>query len=129
MTPEQIDTIAQLIRTTREQQGLSTAAVAKRAGINVSSLWRIEEGQRANPKAEVLQAIGHALGIPTSDLFAAAGWVPRTELPTIRPYLRTKYGELPADAVAEIEAHFDDIARKHGISFDRSSGPMRGEDE
>lgn len=129
MTPEQTQTLATLLRAKREALGLSANEVAKQAGINVSSVWRIEEGQRANPKADVLQAIGSVLGITTSDLFAAAGWVPKRELPTFRPYMRTKYNLSPR-AMRELETKLDEWARDQGIDFDKDTGgPMNGEDE
>ena len=129
MTPEQTVQLINLLGSKRAEAGLSTAEVARRAGVDVGTVWRIEQGQIANPRPESLQAIGEVLGIPASDLFAVAGWVPSKELPTIHPYLRTKYRELPADAMEEIEAHFAAVAKRHGISFNQNEGPINGEDE
>lgn len=129
MTPEQTQQLTAILRRKREEAGLSNAEVARRAGVDVGTVWRIEQGMIASPKAESLQVIGEVLGIPTSDLFATVGWMPSTELPTIRPYLRSKYRDLPPEAVAEIEAEFDAIAKKHGVSFDTANGPKDGEDE
>lgn len=129
MTPEQAQQLSTMLRSKREEIGLSVAEVARRAHVNVATAWRIEEAKIPSPRAENLQAIGDVLGIPASDLFATIGWMPPAELPTIRPYLRSKYHDLPPDAVAEIEAQFDAIAKKHGISFDPDHGPQNGEDE
>jgi transcriptional regulator with XRE-family HTH domain len=129
MTPEQTVHLINLLASKRAESGLSVAEVGRRAGVNGGTVWRIEQGKIASPKAETLQAIGEVLGIPTSDLFTTVGWVPSKQLPTIRPYLRTKYRQLPPDAVQEIEAHFDEVARRHGITFDQRYGPIDGEDE
>jgi transcriptional regulator with XRE-family HTH domain len=127
MNSEQTNRLADLLVAKRVAAGLSSAEVARRAGVDKGTMSRLERGI-ASPKAGSLQAIGEVLGIPASDLFAIAGWVPPKELPTIRPYLRTKY-ELPAEAVEELEYHFAAVARKHGISFDPNTGPVDGEDE
>lgn len=121
--------IGRYLATKRKEAGLGVIEVCRRAGIDRSTLWRIEQGMIANPRADSLQFIAEAVGIPASDLLAEFGWVPPQELPTIRPYLRTKYRQLPDAAVREIEAHFDEVARRHGISFDRTDGPVDGEDE
>ncbi len=124
MSVDQIHKLAQLLRTTREQQGLSVRGLAQRAGVDAATVLHLEQGRIAQPKPDKLRAVGHALGIPTADLYAAAGWLPSTELPTFRPYLRSKYRALPEEAVAEIEAVFERLARDYGLH-----GPQGGEDE
>lgn len=49
------------------------------------------------------------------------------DLPTLQPYLRTKFKDMPESAVREIEEHFKTVAAKHGINT--TSGPAPGEDE
>lgn len=129
MTPEQSARLGTLLTNRRKQKGLSIPEVSRQAGIDRGTLWRIEKGMIHNPKAENLQSIGEVLDIPASDLFTTVGWVPSKQLPTIRPYLRTKYRQLPDAAVKEIEDYFDDVARRHGISFDSDHGPIDKEDE
>lgn len=129
MTPEQSARLGTLLTSRRKAVGLSIPEVSRRAGIDRGTLWRIEKGMIHNPKAENLQSIGEVLDIPASDLFTTVGWVPSQQLPTIRPYLRTKYRQLPDAAVKEIEDYFDDVARRHGISFNSDHGPRDKEDE
>lgn len=129
MTPEQQTQLINMLKQKRQELGLSVAELARRAGLDVGTVWHIESGSTASPKAESLQAIADALKIPAADLFAAAGWMPSRDLPTIRPYLRTKYHQLPPNAVQEIEIYFDEVAHRHGISFDPYDGPVNGEDE
>ncbi len=128
MTPEQAKQLADLLNAKQAATGLSGAEVARRAGVDAGTVSRIERGQIPNPTAKTLLSLGEVLGIPESELFAVAPWATPQELPTIRPYLRTKY-HMPESAMQEIEAQFDTIARKHGISFDPQHGPTNGEDE
>lgn len=129
MTPEQSGHLAKLLQLRRKEAGMTAREVSQRANVDRGALWRIGRGMIANPKAENLQAIGEVLGIPASDLFATVGWVPPQQLPTIRPYLRTKYRQLPDASIKEIESYFDDVARRHGIGFDSETGPRNKEDE
>lgn len=124
MNSDEAQRLADLLRNARQAAGLTARAVARLAGVDVGTVTRIELGQIASPRPDSLRAIGEVLGIPTADLFAATDWLPREELPSFRPYLRTKYRELPPEAVAEIEALFDRLARDHG-----SDGPIGDEDE
>jgi transcriptional regulator with XRE-family HTH domain len=124
MTPEEAHQLAKLIRSRRVAAGLAAREVARRAGVDVGTVTRLEQGQILSPRAENLRAIGEVLDIPAADLFAVAAWLPEGELPTFRPYLRSKYRELPPEAVAEIEAVFERLARDYG-----AHGPVDGEDE
>jgi transcriptional regulator with XRE-family HTH domain len=124
MRPDEAQKLADLLRMKRETLGLSAHEVARRAGVNVGTVTRIELAQIPSPRPESLTAIGDVLGIPAADLFAVADWLPRKELPTFRPYLRAKYRELPDEAIAEIEGFLTQLARKHGVG-----GPADGEDE
>ena len=124
MNSEQAARLAELLRRKRQDAGLTAREVARRAGVDVGTVTRIELAQIPRPRPDSLRAIGEVLSIPAADLFAATDWLPREELPSFRPYLRTKYRELPPEAVAEIEGLFDRLARDHG-----SDGPVGDEDE
>lgn len=120
----QTDKLATLLRSTREQRRLSVRRVAQLAGVDAATVLRLEQGLIATPKADKLRAIGRVLDLSDADLYAAAGWLAPAELPTLTPYLRTKYRELPEEAVAEIEAVFERLARDYKLD-----GPLNGEDE
>ena len=83
MTPEQTMQLMNWLANKRKESGFSVAEVGQRAGIDGGTVWRIEQGMIASPKAESLQAIGKVLGIPSTDLFAIVGWLPSGELPAI----------------------------------------------
>lgn len=126
MAPNDIQELAVTLKQRRLDLGLSASEVARRAEVDVGTISRIERGQIAAPQASSLKAIAQVLDIPATDLFVLADLLPEGELPTFKPYLRAKYGELPDDAVAELEASFARIARQHGYD---PNGPAPGEDE
>lgn len=121
-----IHSLGRLIRERRLAAGLDAQDVARLAGVTTSTVTRIEKAEIARPSADTLRAIGGVLGIPSSDLFIAAEWIPKEELPTFAPYLRSKYRHLPAQARREIEASVERITKKYGYD---EHGPRPGEDE
>lgn len=124
MKPHEAIRLATRIRRAREQRGLSAAEVARRAGINVGTVTRIELAQIAKPQADSLIAIAAVLDIPVADLFTLAAWIPAHELPTLMPYMRAKYASLPEGAYREISDFFDRLRDRYG-----NQGPGPGEDE
>ena len=124
MTPAQRTALADLLINRRTEKGMSIRGVAHAAGVDAANVMRLEQGQVEQPKAAKLQAIGRVLGIPAAELYAVVGWLPPAELPAFRPYLRSKYRDLPPEAVTEIEAVFNRVARNYGLR-----GPKDGEDE
>jgi transcriptional regulator with XRE-family HTH domain len=124
MSPEEAARLADLLRQARERHGLTAREVARRAGVDVGTVTRIEQGLIPQPRVDSLRAIGAVLDIPTADLFAAIEWLPPKELPTFRPYLRAKYKNLPDEAVAELEATLARLADEYS-----PHGPRDGEDE
>ncbi len=124
MNPRECTRLAYLVRSHREKLGLSASEVARQAGVNVGTVTRLELKQIPNPRPDSLLAIGHVLGIPAADLFATTDWLPKGELPSFTPYLRAKYGDLPDEALGEVEEFFSRLRDKHGLH-----GPINGEDE
>lgn len=118
VTPQQTVQLINLLATKRKEMDLSVNEVARRAEVDVGTVWRIEQGKIASPKAESIKAIGEVLGIPAADLFAIVGWIPSGELPSFGPYLRAKYPQLPDQALQEIETEFAEVVHKYGVSFD-----------
>ena len=124
MTPEEAADLGNTLRDKRQQAGLSAREVARRAGVSAGTVTRIELGQIPRPQPDSLRAIAAVLDIPAADLFAATDWPSLQELPSFKPYLRAKYADLPPDAIAELENHFQAIAKQYG-----TDGPQDGEDE
>lgn len=125
ISPAKLRALADLMQRRREALGISAREAARRSEMHVSSYLRIERGEQSRPSTQSLNALAEALELPASDLFAALGWLPEDELPSLTPYLRTKYHELPEKAVHEMATYFRQLARK----YDLSDGPGPGEDE
>lgn len=60
--------VGERIRHVRESLRLSRAEAARRAGLDLNYLWRVESGRCANPGSENLQKIAAALECPVSEL-------------------------------------------------------------
>ncbi|AKU19263.1 hypothetical protein VV02_23940 [Luteipulveratus mongoliensis] len=112
------------MRDARESRDLSYGQLESETGIGKGTLFKIEAGQSRQPDQALLQQIADTLDLPLADLYAAAGYDQADELPTLKPYLRTRYPALPETALHEIAA----ITKKYGID-PSSTGPRPGEDE
>ncbi|MBH0779929.1 helix-turn-helix domain-containing protein [Nocardia bovistercoris] len=125
MNQDQAIDIGNFLRSKREDVGLSQAEVARRAGVDKGTVSRVESAQ-FTARTDNLQAIGEVVGVSLTDIFAAGGRIPSTDLPSIRPYLRAKYCNMPTELLEEIEGYLEQLARERGISFD---GPLNDEDQ
>jgi transcriptional regulator with XRE-family HTH domain len=114
------------LREQREALDLSIRELAQRTGINHSTVVRLEQGAIESPAPDKLSRIAEELGLTLADVFALADYSVPSDLPSFRPYLRTKYRRLPAPAVEELERSFARIAKRHGLALD---GPKPGQDE
>ena len=90
-----------------------------------STIVRIEQGAFAEPSPEKLQRMSEVLGLSLADLYAMADY-PIPGLPALRPYLRTKYQDLPAADIDRIDAYAQRLAKRSGVNLE---GPALGEDE
>jgi len=126
LKPEQAARLGQLIRSRREQAGMTIRDLADDSEMNFATVSRIEQGKFAAPGHDKLSRIAQALGLNTADVFALADYTVPTELPSFQPYLRSKYQDMPDAAVNELTAAFERIIKKHGYT---SEGHQGGEDE
>lgn len=98
--------LGEYIKKWRKELKLSQLQLAKNAGLARSYLSRLEDNQFESPSAMMLIKLAHALKISHETLFQVAGYVPhiqKTELPSFDVYMRTKYPDLPVEAIKEIE--------------------------
>jgi transcriptional regulator with XRE-family HTH domain len=123
---EQAHELGRFLRRHRKEQHLTTRAVAEAADVDRTTVIRLEQGYFTRPHPAILRRVAVALGISTVDVFALAAYDVPADLPTLKPYLRTKYRELPPEAVEQIEAYAANLARRHGVYL---NGPAAGEDE
>lgn len=110
----------------RVQQKMSIRGLAAKAGLDSGALTRLEHGETRTPTPETLRALAEALDVPLSDLYAVAGHVVPYDLPSLVPYLQTRYGELPDTALAEASAYLEHLIDQHGLE---PEGPLELEDE
>ncbi|MGF1653360.1 MAG: helix-turn-helix domain-containing protein [Actinomycetales bacterium] len=125
MDEQQSQELGHFLRQHREASSVSLRGLAGRVGVDAAQILRLERGDIASPKADLLARIAHELDLPLADVFGLAGYALPSELPSFRPYLRAKYHDLPPAAVAELERVFADVARRYGAT----DGPLDGEDE
>lgn len=126
MNPEHAQRFGAYLRQQREARGLSIREVARRVGVQDTTILRFERGEFLAPAPDKLRRLALALDLPANDLFVMAEYVTPEELPTPRPYLRAKYPDLPPEAVEEAERYLANLMREHGVTSD---GPAPGEDE
>lgn len=126
MDQEQAKELGRRLRARRDELGLSTRELADRAGMTHSTVVRLEQGNFDAPAPDKLSRIAEALNFSLADVFALADYAIPSELPSFQPYLRTKYRDLPTEAIEQLERSFQRLAKRHG--FD-PTGPAPGEDE
>lgn len=119
-------TLGNYLRARRRELGLTSRGLAELSGLEQATIIRVETGRIRRPRPDILTKLAEALDVDSADLFARASYTAPTSLPSLTPYLRTKYKDLPAKEVAKIEAYAERLARKHGIAL---AGPQPGEDE
>jgi transcriptional regulator with XRE-family HTH domain len=124
--PHQAKELGRQLRARREALGLSTRQLAEQADMNDATIVRIEQGAFAAPRPDKLSRIAEALGLSLADVFALADYAVPADLPSFQPYLRSKYRNMPTEAVDDLNKAFERIIRKHGYQPD---GPRGGEDE
>ena len=118
--------LGDFIRKRREDLGISMSELERRTGIHQSRLSRWERAIDMPTRPERLTALAQGLQVPATDLYLLAGMELSPELPSMQPYLRSKYGtQLPPEAIADIEAYSRQVAGRYGVS----TGPGPGEDE
>lgn len=120
--------LGEFVRRQRERRGLSLRQAAAAVGINFATLSRMEAGQLAQPGQDLLRRLALTLECDPVELYALAGYeIP--DLPTFAPYLRTKYGQLPEEAIKELSGYFGYLQSYYGLgdsdADDRDDKPRR----
>jgi transcriptional regulator with XRE-family HTH domain len=121
MDQPQARKLGKLLRTKRDELGLTTRQVSEAISMSQTTVVRLEQGQYLNPDHDKLRALAEALDLNVADVLTMAGYPIPTELPSVGPYLRTKYRNLPAEAVDEIQQDVADVLRRYG--FAPNGGP------
>ncbi|WP_165488447.1 helix-turn-helix domain-containing protein [Actinomadura formosensis] len=109
----------------RRQQRLGIRELARKADINPSVLTRLEQG-KTSPMPETLRSLASALDVPTSEMFAAAGYITPSELPNISTYLRVRYGDALEEKAILVEEYIKRLLDESTLD---PGGPVDLEDE
>jgi transcriptional regulator with XRE-family HTH domain len=113
------------IRDRRLALGFSLSDVAVASGLHFSYWSKLEAGHYEAPAPKYLQVIADTLKVDSEDLYALVGYVVPKRLPTFKPYLRAKYGDLPPEAVADLERYFELLRAYFGIPKDQPVFPPK----
>jgi transcriptional regulator with XRE-family HTH domain len=108
----------------RRQARLSLTDAAESAGVDASFWRKLEHGVYESPSPKMLAPIARVIAAPLADLYAMAGYEVAEELPTLTPYLRSKY-QLPPKALAELQRYFDHLRNHYGIPADKPVFPRQ----
>lgn len=111
---EAITALGRTIRKARLSKGLAAYEVADQTGtVHRATIGRIEAGEILRPRPETLQQLAPVLDLNIDDLLSLAGYAQLKDLPGFEPYMRTRHGDLPEAAIAELVGHFEFVAAKH----------------
>lgn len=105
-------TPGQMLDTARQRAGLSLRQLEAITNIPRSTIDRILKDEVDNPLPEHLVTLADAVELNSTDVFIAAGLPIPTDLPSLEPYLRTKY-DLPPEALAEARKSLEQILEKY----------------
>ena len=119
-------TIGKYIKEHRVARGISGRELARQIGTDTAYVVRLERGEYRSPRPDILANTATALGVPMSDLYSLAGYLAPKDLPTLTPYLRTRYRQLSDDAIDAVSAYLQTVAEREGVNL---HGPAPHEDE
>lgn len=97
-----------LVRRHRVSARRSLREVARDAGIDSATMIHLEQGRYSSPSPLTLKGVATALGIPTLELFAAAGYVTPDDLIAMARYVQYRDDPLPGEVAQQLN---DLIAR------------------
>jgi transcriptional regulator with XRE-family HTH domain len=108
----------------RRQAEMSVTDAADAAGVDASFWRKLENGVYESPSPKMLAPIARVILAPLADVYALAGYELAEELPTLTPYLRSKY-QLPPKALAELQRYFDHLRSYYGIPANKPVFPRQ----
>jgi transcriptional regulator with XRE-family HTH domain len=109
-------TLGSTLRAAREAQGLDRKQLAELLSVAPSQVTRWEADEKT-PSVQSLVVLARQLELRTADLFALAGLPIPDELTSLPAMLRAEY-DLPPEAIAEIQTHIADVAKRYRDSAD-----------
>jgi transcriptional regulator with XRE-family HTH domain len=98
----------------RRAAGITVLEAADAAAVDPSFWRKLEHGVYESPSPKMLAPIARVIDAPLADVYALAGYAVADQLPTLTPYLRSKY-QLPPKALAELQRYFDYLRHYYGV--------------
>ena len=106
--------LGRTIQDARHAKGITAYELAHRTGVvHRATIQRIESGEIRRPRPETLQRLAQVLDLELDDVLSLAGYAQIEDLPGFEPYLRSKHGDLPEEAISQLVGHFNLIAEKY----------------
>jgi len=127
MDQDQAKALGVFLRNRREALGWSTRHLAGLSGVPDSTIVRFEQGAYAAPSADKLARLAAAMGLNLADVYGLAQYATPGDLPSVGPYLRTKYKHLSPEALESLNRDVSKVLARHGIN--PGERPRPGEDE
>jgi transcriptional regulator with XRE-family HTH domain len=125
MTHDTAREFGEYLQSLRRQRKLGIRELARKAAIDSGGITRIEKGQ-ARPRPDTLKCLAIALEVPVSDMFAMAGYVTPSDLPSISTYLRVCYRDLSDESLIHLEGYIRHLIDDRHLD---PNGPVAFEDE
>lgn len=104
-----------LIKNRREAAGFSARGLGAKAGVDDSTIVRLEKGVRQSPRPDVLTKLAQVLNLDIADLFALAGYAAPKQLPSFAVYLRERYAYLPKPARDELITYMKHLHGRYDL--------------
>lgn len=126
MQQESGKALGKYIKNHRIARGMTGRELARQIGTDTAYLVRLERGEYRSPRPDILAKAAEVLHVPMSDLYSMAGYIVPNDLPSLTPYLRTRYRQLSNDAIDSVSAYLKELAGREGVDL---NGPAPQEDE
>lgn len=118
-------TLGKYVRSRRLSLSLDVRTAAEQAGVDHTYWRKLEAGQYRSPDPRYLKGIAKALDAPLADLYGLCGYAYTEDLPSFVPYLRSKYQDLPPQAIDELERYYELLRNYYGIPEDQPVFPPK----
>lgn len=113
--------LAEYVTRRRQYLKLSVRGLARRAGLDIATLSRLENGHLRNPRIESFRSLATALEVPFFDLLTVAGFHTPFDLDAATRPIWAKLSALPITATADADAYLESLIEQHRIDLD---GPI-----
>lgn len=107
--------LGQLIRATREAEGLNQRQMAEAIGVSRELVSRLEKGSCRSMSPGPLMRFAKRFDINPADLGAITGWLLPSDLPDFAAYLRAKHLGCTDRFIDEMTQYYDFVKQKHSL--------------